>query len=69
MDLQKLMDLGMDAATAIYSDDASAIGRDRNRYHEAVASQDVWTLEQVDAAVKVSMEDAIKRINERTANK
>ena len=69
MDFETLVALGMDSATAVYSDDASAIERDRKRYHDSVASQDVWTLEQVDAGVRVSMEDAIKRINERTANK
>lgn len=64
MDFQKLMDLGMDSATARYSDDGSAIERDRKRFVDAVASQDVYTLEQVEQAVTDEMNRIITKMNE-----
>ena len=64
MDFQKLMDLGMDSATARYSDDGSAIERDRKRFVDAVASQDVYTLEQIEQAVTDEMNRIITKMNE-----
>ena len=72
MDFQKLMGLGMDSATARYSDDGSAIERDRKRFVDAVASQDVYTLEQIEQAVTDEMNRIITKMNdeykERQAN-
>jgi hypothetical protein len=64
MDFQKLMDLGMDSATARYSDDGSAIERDRKRFVDAVASQDVYTLEQIEKAVSDEMNRIIIKMND-----
>ena len=64
MDFNKLRDLGMDAATARYSDDASAIERDRKRFVDAVASQDVYTLEEMELAVRDEMNRVITKMNE-----
>ena len=64
MDFQKLMDLGMDSATARYSDDGSAIERDRKRFVDAVASQDVYTLEQIEKAVSDEMNRIITKMND-----
>ncbi|MDA8874753.1 hypothetical protein N9H78_03675 [Winogradskyella sp.] len=64
MDFQKLMDLGMDSATARYSDDGSAIERDRKRFVDAVASQDVYTLEEIEQAVTDEMNRIIIKMNE-----
>jgi hypothetical protein len=64
MDFQKLMDLGMDSATARYSDDGSAIERDRKRFVDAVASQDVYTLEEIEQAVTDEMNRIITKMNE-----
>jgi hypothetical protein len=64
MDFQKLVDLGMDSATAIYSDDGSAIERDRKRFVDAVASQDVYTLEQIEKAVSDEMNRIVAKMNE-----
>lgn len=64
MNFNKLLELGMDSATARYSDDGSAIERDRKRFVDAVASQDVYTLEEIEQAVTDKMNEAIARINE-----
>lgn len=64
MDFKKLMELGMDSATARYSDDGSAIERDRKRFVEAVASQDVYTLEEMEKAVSDEMNRIITKMNE-----
>jgi hypothetical protein len=64
MDFTKLLELGMDSATARYSDDGSAIERDRKRFVDAVASQDVYTLEQMEQAVTDEMNRIITKMNE-----
>ena len=64
MDFKKLLDLGMDSATARYSDDGSAIERDRKRFVDAVASQDVYTLEEMEKAVSDEMNRIITKMNE-----
>ena len=64
MDFNKLLELGMDSATARYSDDGSAVERDRKRFVDAVASQDAYTLEEIEQAVTDKMNEAIARINE-----
>ena len=64
MDFNKLLELGMDSATARYSDDGSAIERDRKRFVDAVASQDAYTLEQVEQAVSDEMNRIITKMNE-----
>lgn len=64
MDFNKLLALGMDSATARYSDDGSAIERDRKRFVDAVASQDVYTLEQIEQAVSDEMNRIITKMNE-----
>lgn len=64
MDFNKLLELGMDSATARYSDDGSAVERDRKRFVDAVSSQDVYTLEEIEQAVTDKMNEAITRINE-----
>ena len=64
MDFKKLLELGMDSATARYSDDGSAIERDRKRFVDAVASQDVYTLEEMEKAVSDEMNRIITKMNE-----
>ena len=64
MDFNKLLELGMDSATARYSDDGSAIERDRKRFVDAVASQDAYTLEQIEQAVSDEMNRIITKMNE-----
>jgi len=64
MDFTKLLELGMDSATARYSDDGSAIERDRKRFVEAVASQNVYTLEEMELAVSDEMNRIITKMHE-----
>lgn len=66
MDFEKLVELGMDKATARFSDDGSAIQRDAERFAKAIASQDVYTAEEIEAEVTRKMNEAIAKINERT---
>jgi hypothetical protein len=61
----KLVSLKYDTFTAVYSDDYSAIKRDEARYQDALASQDVFTNEEIDTAARERMAETIRKINER----
>jgi hypothetical protein len=65
MDFETLVALGMDSATAIYSDDGSAIERDRKRYVDAIEAQDVYTLQQIESEVVDRMNEIVRKMNER----
>lgn len=65
MDFEKLVQFGMDSATAVYSDDSRAVERDRKRFESAVASQDVYSIEDIEKEVRNRMAEAVRRVNER----
>lgn len=63
MDFEKLVGLGIDSLTARYSDDGSAIERDRARLVKAVSEQDTYTLEQVEEEALDRLNESIRRMN------
>jgi len=65
MDFEKLVEFGMDKATSVYSDDGSAVQRDTERFYTAIASQDVYTAEDIEKEVRNRMNEAVRRINEQ----
>jgi len=68
MDFEQLVELGMDKATSWYSDDGSAPERAIRRLNEAIASQDVYTLSDIEDEVRMRMNELVRQINERYEN-
>ena len=68
MDFEKLVELGMDKATSVYSDDGSMPERATRRFLDAIASQDVYTASDIEDEVRLRMNELVRRINERFEN-
>ena len=68
MDFEKLVELGMDKATSVYSDDGSAVERSTRRFLDAIASQDVYTASDIEDEVRMRMNELVRQINERFEN-
>lgn len=68
MNFEQLVELGMDKATSVYSDDGSMPERATRRFLDAVASQDVYTVEEIEKEVINRMNELVRRVNERYQN-
>jgi len=68
MDFEKLVEIGMDKATSVYSDDGSAVERANRRFLDAIASQDVYTASDIEDEVRLRMNELVRQINERFEN-
>lgn len=68
MNFEQLVELGMDKATSVYSDDGSMPERATRRFLDAVASQDVYTVEEIEKEVISRMNELVRRVNERYQN-
>lgn len=68
MDFEQLVELGMDKATSVYSDDGSMPERATRRLLDAIATQDVYTLSDIEDEVRMRMNELVRQINERYEN-
>jgi len=68
MDFEKLVELGMSKATAVYSDSPYALEQDTRRFLDAIASQDVYTASDIEDEVRLRMNELVRQINERFEN-
>lgn len=63
---ERLVSLKTDTHTAYYSDDYSAVKRDKERYDNALASQSVFTDEEISAETTKRWNEMIARIDKAT---